>query len=206
MINEIQQDVTIPPAPPTGLYDADFQNKINALLAWFNTHAVEETTFIEKLNLFVNEVNGAIPLVNNGLPVSEYTGSPNNTFMVADAVADDDAVNKRQLDSAISGILTNGFCMSQTRVDETANRDLGITYQNTSLAPITLLISFNYTTSTTKYISLLADIAGTIVEYPGIASTTTRDSLAQIVVQPGETYKIDAGDNSPVVTRWIEIK
>jgi len=163
MINKIQQNVTIPPAPPTGLYDADFQNKVNALLAWFNTHAVEETTFIEKLNVFVNEVNGAIPLINNGLPVSDYKGSPNNTFMVADAVTDDDAVNKRQLNSAISAIVTNGFCMSQTRVDETANRDLGITYQNTSSDPIMLIISFNYTTSTTKYISLLVDVAGTVI-------------------------------------------
>ncbi len=73
MVNEIQQDITIPPAPPTGLYDADFQNKVNSLLAWFNTHAVEETTFIEKLNAFVLELNGVLPSVNAAASMADLT-------------------------------------------------------------------------------------------------------------------------------------
>ena len=76
-IDPIDQDIDIPPAPPEGIYDADFRNKVIALLAWFKTMAIQFTTFIEKLNIWTNQVNNLSQKIEAAAAVGElvnYTG------------------------------------------------------------------------------------------------------------------------------------
>ncbi len=49
---------------PTGVYDADFQNKVNAILAFYSTNTAESNTFIAKMEAFVAEANTLSTAVN----------------------------------------------------------------------------------------------------------------------------------------------
>jgi len=146
-----------------------------------------------------NQNNGAIYFTasepvrtNNQLLEDLKTVDGSGSGLDADLV---DGVERHLL-----GIGGSGYSV----IDETANRDVEITYTNTTGKPILVMINIHITDSSNdKYFS----INNTNVFVIG-GGTTTGDHSWVCVIPSGATYKATSPNNNGnyTITKWVELK
>ena len=129
-------------------------------------------------------------------------GDSTKRFKVADAVTDDEAVNKRQHDTKLDFTEANKYFFNagKTKVDETANRIENTVYTNTTGEPIlvSILAEGNYSAR----VALKVD--DDVVSQGSDKNTTAYSrASASAFVPNGSTYE---GISFINMTKWYETK
>ena len=129
-------------------------------------------------------------------------GNANQRFKVADAVNDDEAVNKLQTLGLIDANAV-GLGIDQTWQDVSSSRSMGVTYTNTSGKPICVAISFvdPVASNSTQFYFYINGVM--VFEY---YIYTSSDEIGNIfcVIPNGATYSTSTGNES--IRHWHELR
>ena len=123
------------------------------------------------------------PPSSNWTKVFVRKGDPNERFKVADAVMDDEAVNLAQLNRQKP--FTN-----YELINETANREEGVVYTNSTGEPIFCMIVTKWLASATVRIGLKIDgvLAAANTDNPGSSYAAASSILA--IIPPNSEYEL----------------
>lgn len=150
---------------------------------------------------------------------AKLNGDNTQTFKVANAVNDDEALSKGQLLSEIQAVDGSGSGLDADKVDgidanllgiggagyqwvdETNNRTAGTTYTNTTGHPIMVAIKYITSAGTTNYLTI--DGLSNIIPASTVTSANYVSGLT-VIIPIGSTYSLTNNEISTLY--WYELK
>jgi hypothetical protein len=149
--------------------------------------------------------------------LADSEGSSSQVFKVADAVDNDEAVNKGQLEAkvvdTVLGVVDTVLGHSQDWYDMEYARSLGTTYTNTSNKPIVVSVGFTMTGNPSgfqyawwdfKVENITVARAHMAFDSGGIVS---RDGNISVIVPPQQTYRLNrSGAAESIIDYWTELR
>jgi len=147
----------------------------------------------------IKDQGNTIHANSSGLPNELSVANAGSTFKIADAVNDDEAVSKGQLDLKAIGV-------NQQWITETANKELEKTYINTSLSPIFIEVFIEIGYLPGEVYSYVNGVMIGIYRSSIVSSGDIKEVInLSAIIPPLATYSLTANGTCSILL-WVELK